>query len=174
MIWYGMIWYNVTWYSKTTIFQAIPENTNFLKNDTQYMPISWSSNLYRISLSWLRTSSHRLGIETGRWRRPVLPREQRKCPRCNKTDDEYHFLLECCVLKDLRTQLVPAYYWKLPSMFKCIQLLNSSDKTLNKLAKYVHRGFMLKSWIAMLVMICGLPWFSCMLYCMDFVLLYRL
>ena len=96
----------------------------------------------------------------------VLPREQRKCPRCNKIDDEYHFLLECCILKDLHTQLIPAYYWKRPSMFKCIQLLKSSDKTLNKLAKYVYRGFMLKSWIAMLVTIFGLPWFSCMLYCM--------
>ena len=133
-----------------------------------------SSKLYRISLSRLRTSSHRLGIETGRWRRPVLPREQRKCPRCDKIDDEYHFLLECCILKDLRTQLIPAYYWKRPSMFKCIQLLNSSDKTLNKLAKYVHRGFMLKSWIAMLVTIFGLPWFTCMLCCMYSVLLYRL
>ena len=120
------------------------------------------------------TSSHRLGIETGRWRRPVLPREQRKCPRCNKIDDEYHFLLECCILKDLRTQLIPAYYWKRPSMFKCIQLLNSSVKTLNKLAKYVHRCFMLKSWIAMLVTIFGLPWFMCMLCCMYSVLLYRL
>ena len=133
-----------------------------------------SSKLYRISLSRLRTSSHRLGIEIGRWRRPVLPREQRKCPRCNKIDDEYHFLLECCILKDLRTQLIPAYYWKRPTMFKCIQLLNSSDKTLNKLAKYVHRGFMLKSWIAMLITIFGLPWFTCMLCCMYSVLLYCL
>ena len=95
------------------------------------------------------------------------------CPICKNIDDEYHFLLECCLLKYQRIQCIPAYYWKRPSMFKCIQHLNSSNKTLNRLPKYVHRGSMLKIWIAVLSRFLVIM-ISCMLYYMYSVLLYRL
>ena len=51
---------------------------------------------FRIALSKLRLSSHRLEIEVGRWARPNrTPLDQRKCRACNKVEDEFHFLLEC-------------------------------------------------------------------------------
>ena len=102
------------------------------------------SKMYRVALTRLVTSSHRLKIETGRWQRPILPRENRICGICGKLDDEYHFLLECSVLKDIRQKYIPAFYWKRPSMFKCVQLLRSSGRTLNNLAKFVYVGFSLK------------------------------
>ena len=46
-------------------------------------------------LTKLVTSSHRLKIETGRWQRPMLPRENRICVDCVKLNDKYHFPLEC-------------------------------------------------------------------------------
>ena len=50
---------------------------------------------HRNSFCRLVSSSHRLGVETGRWTRPITPFENRKCRNCNKIDDEYHFLMEC-------------------------------------------------------------------------------
>jgi len=48
---------------------------------------------FRICSSLLRMSSHRLFIETGRWRKPVsVPIDDRKCIACNKLEDEYHFV----------------------------------------------------------------------------------
>ena len=45
----------------------------------------------------LRISSHHLAIETGRYTRPVTPRERRLCNSCclGEIGDEKHFLLRC-------------------------------------------------------------------------------
>ena len=66
---------------------------------------------YRISVSRLRVSSHRLYVETGRWRRPhSVPYYERKCHIGNVLDDEYHFVLKCRMLNDLRTKYIPSTY----------------------------------------------------------------
>ena len=66
---------------------------------------------YRISVFKLRVSSHRLYVETGRWRRThSVPYHERKCHICNVLDDEYHFVLECRMLNDLRTKYIPSTF----------------------------------------------------------------
>ena len=49
----------------------------------------------RRAISKLRTSSHKLEIETGRWNN--IPRDQRICKNCtmDKVEDENHLLFEC-------------------------------------------------------------------------------
>ena len=71
------------------------------------------------SLTRLRTGSHFLGVEKGRWSRPVTPLEQRTCSYCSPpststacspppttstsqppappgpVDDEHHFVMKC-------------------------------------------------------------------------------
>ena len=69
---------------------------------------------HRASLIRLICSSHRLGVETGRWTRPVTPQENRKCTVCNILDDEYHLLLECTVFNDFRKKLVKKHTGKGP------------------------------------------------------------
>ena len=50
----------------------------------------------RVSMSKLRLSDHKLMIETGRHRRPPIPRPDRKCHMCADTvEDETHFLTAC-------------------------------------------------------------------------------
>ena len=100
----------------------------------------------RFALTRLLTSAHRLRIETGRRELPhPPPRHQRLCLVCRKMDDEYHFILECSVLQDLRVRLIPIYYWKHPSMYKLMDLLNSDNiDILNRLAEFTKRGFALK------------------------------
>ena len=48
---------------------------------------------FRISLSRLRMSSHRLKVETGKWQKPTVFNE-RQFTLCLKLEDESHFLLE--------------------------------------------------------------------------------
>ena len=93
---------------------------------------------YRITLTRLIVSSHRLGVETGRWERPVVQYESRLCHVCHKLDDEYHFLSEYDRYAELRAR----YYWVRASMYKCIQLLSSNNrKTVRLLSKYVYLAF---------------------------------
>ena len=74
-------------------------------------------------------SSHRLKVETGRWQKPTtIPFNERKCTLCLKLDDEFHFLLECPLYKDLRKKYVKKYYWKNTNMLKFIELLNYFGK----------------------------------------------
>ena len=40
-------------------------------------------------------SNHDLKIETGRYTRPVTPREERKCDICDILEDEYHVVFVC-------------------------------------------------------------------------------
>jgi len=62
-------------------------------------------NLYKFrrELTRLRVSAHRLEVETGRWYKPrANPYPNRKCIACNKLEDEFHFMLECPLYKDIR------------------------------------------------------------------------
>ena len=96
---------------------------------------------YRITFTRFRLSNHRLSIETGRWRN--IPRDERKCDICNEgyIGDEFHFLFECNVLNDLRTQYLYNYYYRNPSTSKLKILFNKENKELLiKLCKYIQQG----------------------------------
>ena len=58
------------------------------------------------NLANLRTGSHRLRVETGRWERPAVRRDQRLCQRCDlgEVDDEHHMVFRCTALQELRQQ----------------------------------------------------------------------
>ena len=48
------------------------------------------------ALTRIRTSCHKLNIEAGRYKRPIIPREERLCDMCkNGVEDEYHFIFIC-------------------------------------------------------------------------------
>ena len=57
-------------------------------------------------LAQLRTGSHQLRVETGRWERPRVAREQRICQRClsGEVDDEHHMVFDCPALEEVRVQ----------------------------------------------------------------------
>ena len=97
---------------------------------------------HRIALAIFMAKSNLLGVETGRWARPIIPYEQRLCENCQKLDDEYHFLLKCTKLSELRKKCIQRYFYLRTSMFKFVQLLNSNDtKTIRMLGRYVYQAF---------------------------------
>ena len=65
---------------------------------------------------------------------------------CHKFNDEFNFLLESPRYHDIRRQYLPTYFRVIPSMFKCIELLNTNnDKTVRSLAKYAFEAFRLRN-----------------------------
>ena len=101
---------------------------------------------FRVALTQLRLSSHRLRIETGRWNKPVsTPFHERICIICSKLEDEYHFLLECPAYNTLRSQYIKQYYYKHPNMVKFIELLKSENSNeIKNLASYIYKAFELR------------------------------
>ena len=87
--------------SSQNILSSLASNgkLNFLqslKTEHKFEPYLNIHNFqHRRAITKLRTSSHRLAIETGRWAK--VDRENRICENCllQKIEDESHFLLEC-------------------------------------------------------------------------------
>jgi len=100
----------------------------------------------RICITKLRVSSHRLHIESGRWSKPVVtPVENRTCFFCDKLEDEYHFIMECDLYKDLRDKYIPKFFRTRPSMHKFIQLLQTTNrKVLRNFGTYIFYSFELR------------------------------
>ena len=100
----------------------------------------------RVPLSKLRLSSHSLRIETGRYGRARIERNQRQCVLCNSDiEDEYHFVLKCPTYNDIRAKYIKSVYIRKPSMYKLIKLMSSEKKTeLVNLSKFVIEAFDLR------------------------------
>lgn len=60
----------------------------------------------RLLVSQLRTRSHHLRCETGRWTVPKETWEERTCVFYNKgvVETEWHFIFECAAYQDIRGQ----------------------------------------------------------------------
>ena len=101
---------------------------------------------WRVALSRLRVSSHRLGIETGRWGRNRVAITQRKCQLCNILEDEYHFIFECPAYNEIRNQYISRYYRIRPNMHKCTELLMTKSKSkIRNLACYIYKAFEIRN-----------------------------
>jgi hypothetical protein len=91
----------------------------------------------RQNMAKLRISAHSLCIETGRYRRPPTPPEQRLCQLCSSgaVENEQHFVLECSLYADERRKLMNTLYNICPGLvnlqntekFNFIISLNNGD-----------------------------------------------
>ena len=96
----------------------------------------------------MRTSTHRLRIETGRYGRNRVDRHERLCQVCSSNDieDEFHFLFKCVCYNDIRRRRIKSYYWNNPSVFKLIKLLNSTSSVeLINLAIYIKDAYKIRN-----------------------------
>ena len=99
---------------------------------------------HRVVLTKLRLSAHSLLIDTGRYGRNRIIRNERQCALCDTGDlkDEHHFTLVCSKYNDIRKFYLKRYYYTHPSVFKFIQLMQSNNiKELKKLCKYLFEAF---------------------------------
>ena len=76
---------------KALSYRVFKTNVNFEKYLYQV-----KNPKYRINLTRFRLSNHTLLIETGRYARPRIDRNERKCFKCeNEIEDEFHFVTIC-------------------------------------------------------------------------------
>ena len=110
-----------------------------------YLNVVKTAN-HRRALCRLRSSNHRLAIESGRWHKPhPIPIEDRKCSICNDLEDEYHFVLICSVYRELRKKYIPKYYYSRPNMLKYIELMSCENpRTVRNLANFTYKAFKLR------------------------------
>jgi len=94
-------------------------------------------------VSRLRLSILPLRMQTGRYARNRIPRNERYCLFCETSDidDEYHFTCVCPNLNHIRKRYIKLYYYHSPSVFKYLELVKSLDKsTLFGLANFVREA----------------------------------
>ena len=97
---------------------------------------------FRYALAKLRTSSHRLEVEMGRWARPErIAFENRKCKHCQILEDDFQFILECPLYSNIRTLYVKRYYYTRPNMFKLTECLRIVKKQIRNLATSLFKAF---------------------------------
>ena len=93
---------------------------------------------YRHAIAQLRTSSHILHIERGRYTKPTTPVNECQCPLCNCVEDKLHFVTACTINQTERKIM----YDKIWHKFKLSQLLIFEDaQTLSWLGKYLYKSF---------------------------------
>ena len=87
----------------------------------------------------LRTNNNKFPVETGRWKKPKTPLNERYCTLCNSGDigDLYHYLFTCNNFKDIRNKSIHRYYRNSPNMPKFVELMQTTGKhSLIKLSKF--------------------------------------
>ena len=103
--------------------------------------------LSRSYICKLRISAHSLQIQTGRFSRNNIPRNERLCQVCQngEIEDEFHFSLVCPKYEHLRRKYLDKYFYIRPSMFKFIALLSSNElNVLSMFGNYLTAAFSLR------------------------------
>lgn len=96
----------------------------------------------------LRVSVHPLRIQTGRYARINLPRNERYCLCCNTNDieDEYHFICICRCYTQLRKKYIKRLYYVNPSVYKFHNMLTSTDRLeVINVCKYMKEAFVIRN-----------------------------
>ena len=126
----------------------------FKKNFSSELYLDLHIPKYRISLARLRTSSHHLEIERGRYTIPKTPVELRLCKQCDQgvVEDEIHFVIACKKYKLLRENMFNIVNLMIPHFISmndhekfCMLLISQNVEVIHALAKYCHLSFKLRT-----------------------------
>ena len=77
-------------------------------------------------------------------------RNKRVCTMCNSGDigDEMHYLLICPMFQEARVKFIAKHFYKKPSVFKFLRLINTENRTelinLSKFSKNFVFRFQIK------------------------------
>ena len=144
------------WHNSITNVDKHPKLRTYSRFKTSFYPEPYLNSVkelkYRNAISKIRTSSHTLAIERGRYTRPKTPIEQRLCEFCDVIEDEEHFLVACQSNQSDRNIL----FEKIQSLFPCFSGMSLSDKfiflmtiendqVMKWLGIFIHKSFSLRS-----------------------------
>ena len=106
-------------------------------SNLQYPDVLYNSFMtekYRTVITRWRMSCHSLRIETGRYNRPRIPRNERTCKACVVLEDERHALFECPAHTFIRLR-----YNNILSDYTTVQLIlhPNSIEDANTIGRYI-------------------------------------
>ena len=102
-------------------------------NDILYK--SMADDSHRTVITRWRLSSHILFIETGRYKRPVIDRNERKCITCSVLEDEKHALFICRAHNSIRNNYRKLLY-EYPTTERVLNPIKEED--IIRIAKYIR------------------------------------
>ena len=124
---------NVLHASDTTMNCRYVELSNLEKPHILYK--SLHNDKDRIVITRWRLSCHKLFVETGRYKRPKITKEERKCKICNVLEDEEHALYLCDAHQFIRIR----YRDLLQKYPRVKEILNpQSTKCMELIATYIR------------------------------------
>ena len=131
---------------KLLFYSQIKDTSKYELQDYLKFPIQ---KPIRASLTKLRISAHPLEIESGRYQKPLKPKDTRFCQTCiTLVEDEYHFIYECPVYHSLRLKFYPAFSNLNPNesiIDHCRKLLNPDNVVQSRrLCEFLHECFKLR------------------------------
>ena len=110
-----------------------------------------SGNKITTTTTQLRTSSHTLAIEYGRYTRPKTKIEDRNCSICHVLEDERHFVMDCTINQPERenmfsklARLVPNYTHMNDDEKFLFLMCNKDPQISTWVGKFIHKSF--KDW----------------------------
>ena len=77
---------------------------NLIHPDKSCIYTSFLNDYFRKVISRWRLSCHKVKIETLRYSRPFIERQDRKCVTCGVLEDESHVIFHCPVFNDVRAK----------------------------------------------------------------------
>ena len=92
------------------------------------------NDYYRQIITRWRMSNHSLKIETGRYSRPLIPRDNRVCGHCNVLEDEQHVIFECPLYYGIRCK----YQHMLSIRTSASSILNPNPESIIDTAKLLY------------------------------------
>ena len=113
-------------------------NPDLLIHNVYTDRLSTLSEHQRIDFTRLRTSSHNLAIETGRWTRPITPREARICS-CGEVQSEAHVILNCPQSDHIRQANPGVSFVSLKDFFCKTDIVTMVKISSDILKTYDHR-----------------------------------
>jgi len=129
-----------SWYGGVLQSSVLYEYKSFKETFEYEMYLDLLPNNLRLFITRFRISAHSLRINTGRFGRTSIPRNERYCLCCDKYDieDNFHFICICSRYSVLRSKYIPKLYYQRPSVFKFNNLMSSIDNhILYKLAIFL-------------------------------------
>lgn len=131
--------------SKLLLYKHIKSDNNssenFLKN---------SNFVNRKLITKIRISDHNLLIEKGRHLK--IPREERKCKKCNIIDDEMHFIFDCKINSQIRINFIKEIRNENPgfdllnNLQKISLILNpSTPSQVSRLGSFIKKSLELRA-----------------------------
>ena len=136
------------WYGKINN-SVVLEEYKYFKNGFGYEKyLDMLRSDLRFYISRFRLSVHSLRIQSGRYARNAIPRNERYCLCCQTTniEDMFHFIFVCPCYRELRESYINKYYYYRPSMFKLTELFKSSSMSiLQNLSKYIKQALKKRS-----------------------------